>query len=454
MNGVSIIVPVIHKEQAVVCKAACKKHAHDSGIPNELLFVEDTDGIGCPKMVKMLTDNAQFDTVCFIGDDTIPQEGFLKKAVDVLQDKTGGKGVVFFHDGINDYVQHCHFLASKEMLPALGGEFFHTGYSHCFCDSELAERAVALEKYAVAGEAIVLHDNPVVTATTKTDTLKASRSYSEVYAHKRYVTDEILFGKRRANGWTTPGPDYFRVGIGVPLMDKFLDKAFFISFVTMEKSFDWAFQIPMQKTFSFSGVRNGLLERAILDGCTHQIQLDTDQIYKPDTLVRLLQHRDRDIVGTRVHRRYPPFDVLMFRGDVGKLHHVSDEECFSGKLVKVCSTGTGCIMINLSILPDIPAPWFREGDVDGYEGVGEDIYFTSTATKMGKEVYVDTSIDIDHITQYLVNGSTYHLYKGLTSHEWRPESIPAEERMTRKKYRELILNEQESALKFLSVMNQ
>ena len=429
MNGVSIICPVIDMERAKICATACLKYAPSANVDFELLFELDEERIGCTKMVKRLVEKAKYDTICFLGEDTIPQEDFLKNAIDKLIKETDGKGIVFFHDGFNQFIRHCHWLASKSMLPKLDGEFFHTGYWHSFCDDELAERAQQMDLYAVAEEAIVLHDNPVVSG--KYD---SSHSFETVYAQERYMTDMTLYGRRRANDWATPGPDYFRVGIAVPLTDKLLDKAFFISFTIMQKPFDWCFQIPEQRHFSMAGVRNSLLSKALMDGCTHQIQLDTDQIYKPDTFIRLLQHRDKDIVGTRIHRRYPPFDVLMFRGSVGKLHHVSDEECFSGELVKVDSTGTGCLMINTSILPTLPTPWFREGDVGDEEGVGEDIYFTDSATRNGKEVYVDTSIDIDHMSQYLVNGSTYHLYKGLTGHQWRPESEPAEERMTKKRY--------------------
>ena len=426
---VSIIVPVIHKESAAICKAACERYSGNFKI--ELLFEEDVDGIGCPKMVRKLVDKSRYENIMFIGDDTIPTEGFLDEAFAALQTDTNGRGVVFVHDGISENrIWHCHFLASKGILPYLGGEFFHTGYSHSFCDEELAARSAELGLYTYTQKSIVLHNHPSILRDKEA---YFNSSYGKAYLPERFLRDKILFGKRRANKWVTPGNDYFRLSIGLPHSDELMLKQFVVSFILMSKPFDWSFQVPTLKAHDFAAVRNSLIEKSILEGCTHLVMMDTDQIYPQDTLLRLLQHKDKAVVGTRVHRRYPPFDVLMFRGNVKELHHVPDEECFSGKLVKVDSTGTGCLMINLSILPDIPAPWFAQE-----EGVGEDIYFTNKVSQCGKEVYVDTSIEIDHMTQYLVNRSTYELFKNITGWTWRPEGIAVPERMDASKYKETI----------------
>jgi len=81
-------------------------------------------------------------------------------------------------------------------------------------------------------------------------------------------------------------------------------------------------------------IRNNLVVQAINDRCTHLIMMDTDQVYPVDTVTKLMSH-DKNAVGTSVHRRYPPFDNIMYRGKLGKYHHVPDDECFSGELVEV-----------------------------------------------------------------------------------------------------------------------
>jgi hypothetical protein len=67
--------------------------------------------------------------------------------------------------GLNDMYWYgefaTHWLASKKLLPYLGGEFFHTGYYHNGCDNELTERCRKINKYVWAEEAKILHDHPI-----------------------------------------------------------------------------------------------------------------------------------------------------------------------------------------------------------------------------------------------------------------------------------------------------
>ena len=61
MKGISIIIPVVRPEKAKRCIEAIKKHI---GISNyEIIDEEDTDRIGCPKMVKRLVKKTKYDKV-------------------------------------------------------------------------------------------------------------------------------------------------------------------------------------------------------------------------------------------------------------------------------------------------------------------------------------------------------------------------------------------------------
>jgi hypothetical protein len=418
---VSIIVPVIHKEKAEVCHAACIQNI-GPGIEYELLFLEDADSIGCPKMVKKLVGISKYNNVCFLGDDCIPQPGFMDEGFKCLEEIShSGTGLMFFSDGLPQN-RYNHFLASKSMLPMLDGEFFHTGYSHAFCDNELMERATEAKLCGWNKKALVLHDNPVLFQ----DPAEMYGSYEDVYGDKRMATDMILFGKRKANGWKTPGENYFKLAIGQPLKDDFVDKDFYISFVTMHKPTDWIFQLPEHKGQNLEQIRNSLVRKSIMDGCTHLIMMDTDQLYPPDTIERLLVNKDKAIVCTRVHRRWIPFDAILLRGEPFKVHHVPDEECFSGNLVSVDATGTGCMMIKLDIIKDMETPWFKVKSLWNGKHIGEDMYFCFNARKAGKEVYVDTSIEVGHMTKFIVNRSTYELFKAVRKLQWRPEDMPLE----------------------------
>ena len=213
-----------------------------------------------------------------------------------------------------------------------------------------------------------------------------------------------------------------RFGIGLPLTDEKVYKHFMKSFLVMEKP-DFAYLEP-----NFPGhiedMRNQIVMAAMQEGITHLIMMDTDQIYPHDTISNLLRH-DLPMVGTVVHRRYPPFDPILYRGQLHKYYHVPDEECYSGDLVEVTATGCGCVYYSMQCFLDVEYPWF-EMDVQGasdvapdeWRSVGEDIGFCYKLVDAGYKLYVDTACQIDHLTLLRVNRNTHELYKQLNKFEW------------------------------------
>ena len=160
---VSITMPVIRLASAA---KACRAARDNAGIdPDkiELVVGWDRERIGCPRMLKRLVKRARHDLIMFIGDDSIPQPGYLKAALDVMATLPDGWGLVGFNDEFISGITHAtHWLADVRMLDILDGEFFHTGYRHCFCDNELSTRAVQAGRYAFAPAAIVKHNHPII----------------------------------------------------------------------------------------------------------------------------------------------------------------------------------------------------------------------------------------------------------------------------------------------------
>ena len=164
----------------------------------EIITEEDTERIGAPKMIKRLTDKSTGELVCFLGDDCIPQKDFLKNATESMELFPGGWGIVGFDDNIRirgTIKAAAHWLAHKKMLAFLDGEFFHTGYKHCWCDNELSIRASEMGRYVFCKEAYVYHDHPIV--NRKAD----DPDYRRVYSQDWLAHDILLFRKRRANNW-------------------------------------------------------------------------------------------------------------------------------------------------------------------------------------------------------------------------------------------------------------
>jgi GT2 family glycosyltransferase len=198
---ISIIIPVIRPKKALRCIEAIKENSGISSELYEIVTEEDSDRVGAPIMVKRLTDKARGDLICFLGDDTIPQKDFLKNAIKAMGTLPDGWGMVGFDDNIRprDTIKAAtHWLADKRLLLFLDGEFFHTGYKHCWCDNELCIRATELGRYVFCEEAYIYHDHPIV--NHKSD----DPDYRRVYSQDWLAHDVILFRKRRRNNWKTP----------------------------------------------------------------------------------------------------------------------------------------------------------------------------------------------------------------------------------------------------------
>lgn len=211
-----------------------------------------------------------------------------------------------------------------------------------------------------------------------------------------------------------PKPDNVKLAIMIPCSFPFIPSSFFYSFVHMKKP---EFIFIHADNGPIHGLRNNLVEEALKQGCTHGIMMDVDQVYHPDTIIRLLSHK-LPIVGALVHRRYVPFDSLMLKFvDRGYCYdYVSVDEWEDGELVEVDATGTGCLMFDLSIFRIMPRPWFRDDkgkDIPGQPPIGEDIGFCQDLKEAGYRIFVDTSVPAGHLSTMIISTATSKLYRAM-----------------------------------------
>jgi len=191
MNKASIIIPVIQPELGERCIKAIYQNAGIDKSQYEVVTAEDRERIGCPKMVKRLVAMTRFDCVMFLADDTFPYPDFLRyalEAMDTLPDKWGLVGLNDLHHDGN--ILATHWMGHKNLLPLLDGEFFHTGYYHCFSDQELLARCKGLGRYVWCKNAMIYHDHPDFTGKERNE------DYKRVYCKENYGHDKNLFNER------------------------------------------------------------------------------------------------------------------------------------------------------------------------------------------------------------------------------------------------------------------
>jgi hypothetical protein len=193
---VSIVIPWIRQKKVQRCIEAARTNA---GIPEdqyEIITEEDTERIGCPRMVGKLVGRSRGQMVVFLGDDVIVQPGWLTEALKAMALLPDGWGLVGLNDQFNGPQLATHWMADKRLLPLVGGEFFHTGYRHCFSDNELVCRCIELGRYIWAREARIEHDHPMLRGEPLEGT-----DYEFPYCEKNFLHDQDLFFRRQRNGW-------------------------------------------------------------------------------------------------------------------------------------------------------------------------------------------------------------------------------------------------------------
>lgn len=207
----------------------------------------------------------------------------------------------------------------------------------------------------------------------------------------------------------------FHLCIGIPLSFPTVPASFFHSFVHMERP---SFTYIHADNGSIDDLRNNIVNQALDLNATSLMMMDTDQVYHPKTIPTLLKHK-LPIVGALVHRRYPPFDSLMLKkvqeGNVIEYQSIDDYETDS--LVEVDATGAGCLMFDMAVFREMPAPWFKTKRNPDGTTLGEDIGFCQDLKEAGYRIFVDTSVPAGHLTTLCVNRQTNLLYRSMKQKE-------------------------------------
>lgn len=124
--------------------------------------------------------------------------------------------------------------------------------------------------------------------------------------------------------------------------------------------------------------RDRIVNLALENNCTHLWFCDSDMMFPPDTLNKLMSH-EVDIVGARYNKRVD-----------GQISTVPGD--FTG-LTAVPFVPTGCLLINCEVFKKIGKPYFSFDD--GAES--EDVYFCQKSQAAGYETFCDPSIVMGHL---------------------------------------------------------
>lgn len=152
----------------------------------------------------------------------------------------------------------------------------------------------------------------------------------------------------------------------------------------------------MHKSCDIASARTMLVRKALeISEATHILFIDSDMWFPKDTIKRLLAH-NKDIISVEYNKRTFPLEKV-----TKPLTEESKTEIYKAKIM-----GCGIMLINLKVFRNkenpIGEPWFNFGrDNQGRHVLGEDGWFVNTAWDAGYESWVDPTIKVGHIGEYI-----------------------------------------------------
>ena len=161
--------------------------------------------------------------------------------------------------------------------------------------------------------------------------------------------------------------------------------------------------------------RNDVVGKVLFDPdlarVTHFLWIDDDMVFQPDALRRLLAH-DLPIVGGLCHGRRAPHyaPILCYRNPRGALGYTYRHEYPQG-IIEVDATGAAFILVKREVYEAVEAKFKTEGEGPysnhgaGVLGCGEDISFCERAKACGYKVMVDTTIEIGHVGEVVIDSA-------------------------------------------------
>lgn len=160
---------------------------------------------------------------------------------------------------------------------------------------------------------------------------------------------------------------------------------------------------------------------------THILFVDDDMVFAPDALRRLLAH-DLPVVGGLCHnRRHPYMPILLHRAETGNKPYLYQYDYPSG-LVEVDATGAAFLLAKMEVLEaiEVKYPTNGEGPFSNL-GNGEDVSFCERAKACGFSTYVDTTVEIGHIGEVVVDSAFARKNRTAEFNPWIPSELAVAE---------------------------
>lgn len=156
--------------------------------------------------------------------------------------------------------------------------------------------------------------------------------------------------------------------------------------------------------------RNHLAGIAIEQQYDYVMWFDSDMVFRPDTLQRMVEELERDnldILTGLYFRRVYPFKPVLFSKlvPIEKGWEWEEPTEIPDKPFELAGCGFGCVLMKTEVLMDVQSKF---NDMFGpMNNIGEDLSFCWRATQCGYKVVCDPSIVLGHVGHMVVDKQFY-----------------------------------------------
>lgn len=201
-----------------------------------------------------------------------------------------------------------------------------------------------------------------------------------------------------------------KIMIAIPCMDQVATQ-FSTSLAMLRKAGDCV--IASKQGSLIYAARDDLAKMAIKMDADYILWLDSDMVFEPDLLERLLEDREKgDIVSGLYFRRAAPFSPVLFN----QLELVNNKPVFTEfseipeDVFEVGGIGFGCVLMPTDVLLGVA---LKHGEMfSPFCGMGEDIAFSWRARQCGFKIVCDPKIKLGHVGHIIITEDFYKQFKG------------------------------------------
>lgn len=160
--------------------------------------------------------------------------------------------------------------------------------------------------------------------------------------------------------------------------------------------------------------RNNLARQAIKAEADYVLWLDSDMVFSPDLLQRMLkvcQENDIDFLTGLAFRRKPPYTPCLF----DKLEKIDKGASYTALVsvpdgrFKVGGCGFAGVLMSTDVLLSVMAKF--DGQMfEPMKGFGEDVAFCWRARQCGYDIWCDSDIELGHVGNCIVTRRFFDAY--------------------------------------------